>query len=272
MALPTELSVAIRRYEITVEYQPIISLATRHCVGAEALLRWRQRDGTNVSPEVFVALAEQHGLIDRLTDMMIETVIADLNLMLAHRQGIHIAINISATDMQSGRFLTILEAKMRGTAIKPFHIWLEATERSFIDADQARSTILQARESGYRVAIDDFGTGYSSLSLLEKLPINALKIDKSFVDAIGMDAATSVVIPYTVNMAHSLQLDIVAEGIETPQQEEYLSKLGVQFAQGWLFSKSLTAAEFIVFLDRQGARLQFAADEAPCSEGEQNHW
>ncbi|MFT4055505.1 MAG: EAL domain-containing protein [Novosphingobium sp.] len=242
-----ELEVAIRRRELHVLYQPIMEIATGLCVGAEALLRWQRADGTSVSPEVFIPLAEQHRLIEPLTDMMIGCVVADLADMLRRERSVHVAINISATDMQSGRFLPVLTNALAEAGVAPRQVWLEATERGFMDAAAARETLETARAQGHMVAIDDFGTGYSSLAQLAALPLDGLKIDKSFVDAIGRDAATSVVVPHVIEIAHGLNLLIVAEGVETREQEAYLRAAGVQFAQGWLYAKALPASEFLAF-------------------------
>lgn len=242
-----ELEDAIRRREFHVLYQPIMEIATGVCVGAEALLRWQRSDGTGVSPEVFVPLAEKHRLIEPLTDMMIGCVVADLADMLRRERSVHVAINISAADMQSGRFLPILTQALADARVAPQQVWLEATERGFIDAAAARETLEKARAGGHMVAIDDFGTGYSSLAQLASLPLDALKIDKSFVDAIGRDAATSVVVPHVIEIAHGLNLLIVAEGVETREQEAYLRAAGVGFAQGWLYAKALPASEFLAF-------------------------
>jgi sensor c-di-GMP phosphodiesterase-like protein len=242
-----ELEAAIRRRELHVLYQPIMEITTGLCVGAEALLRWQRGDGTSVSPEVFIPLAEQHRLIEPLTDMMIGCVIADLADMLRRERSVHVAINISAADMQSGRFLPILTSALAEAGVAPRQIWLEATERGFMDAAAARETLEKARAQGHLVAIDDFGTGYSSLAQLAALPLDALKIDKSFVDAIGREAATSVVVPHVIEIAHGLNLLIVAEGVETREQEAYLRAAGVGFAQGWLYAKALPASEFLAF-------------------------
>ncbi|PNU03290.1 EAL domain-containing protein [Novosphingobium guangzhouense] len=241
------LAAAIRRREFHVLYQPIMEIATGLCVGAEALLRWRRDDGTDVPPDVFIPLAEEYHLIEPLTDMMIGCVVADLADMLRRDHDVHVAINISAADMQSGRFLPVLTEALAAAGVAPRQVWLEATERGFIDAALARQTLERARAQGHLVAIDDFGTGYSSLSQLATLPLDGLKIDKSFVDAIGRDAATSVVVPHVIEIGHGLNLLIIAEGVETLAQEAYLRAAGVGFAQGWLYAKALTASEFLAF-------------------------
>ncbi|WP_395397240.1 EAL domain-containing protein [Novosphingobium sp. BL-8A] len=250
LSLERELSLSIRQREFRVFYQPIIELSSGLCVGAEALLRWQRPDGSAVHPDFFIPLAEYHGVMDRLTDLMIDGVVTDLAEMLRREQGLHIAINISAADMQSGRFLPVLDRAIAVTGVSPAQIWLEATERGFMNASAARRTVDAARARGHLVAIDDFGTGYSSLSLLERLPLDALKIDKSFVEAIGKGAATSVVVPHVIEMAHGLGLHIIAEGVETKEQEAYLREAGVEYVQGWLYARALSAPEFRAFFEK----------------------
>ena len=243
----TELEIAVRNREFIVHYQPIIELKTNICVGAEALVRWRRPDGSLVRPDLFIPLAEETGLIEPITDQVVEAVIADLGLMLARDRSSHIAINLCAEDVKSGRILDFIDQRLARANIRKEQIWLEATERGFIDIDAARVTLDRARKAGHSVAIDDFGTGYSSLQYLQGLPLDALKIDKSFVDTIGRNTATSTVTLHIIEMARELGLFSVAEGIEVEEQADYLRKHGVDFGQGWLFSRPLPAEEFIAF-------------------------
>ncbi|WP_426089839.1 EAL domain-containing protein [Janthinobacterium sp. PSPC1-1] len=247
LSLMGELKIAIERREFFVHYQPIIALDTGVCVGAEALIRWRRPDGSMIRPDLFIPVAEDSELILPITDQVIDCVIADMRAALLADRELHIAINLCASDIETGRVLEVLERALDGTGIEAQQIWLEATERGFINVEAARATIDKARARGHAVAIDDFGTGYSSLSSLQNLPLDALKIDKSFVDTIGTDAATSSVTPHIIDMARTLNMLIVAEGIETQQQADYLRERKVEFGQGWLFAKALPAAEFLTF-------------------------
>jgi sensor c-di-GMP phosphodiesterase-like protein len=257
-----ELDEAIRQRVFVAHYQPIIDLATGRCIGAEALCRWRLPDGSWASPDQFIPLAEASGLIDALTDLMIERVVGDLDAMLDGEHDVHVAINLSASDIETGRFLPVLAKTLAGTHVLPSQIWLEATERGFINAVAARRVLERARAAGYLVAIDDFGTGYSSLSLLESLPLDALKIDKSFIAAIGRDSATSVVTPHIIDMAHGLKFDIVAEGVETLEQEAMVRAAGVHFAQGWLYAEALPPEGFAAFYYARNPQLEEEAEAA----------
>ncbi|MHC2456013.1 sensor c-di-GMP phosphodiesterase-like protein [Rhizobium leguminosarum] len=250
-----ELEFAIQKRQFIVHYQPIVELATGICVGAEALVRWRRRDGSLVRPDLFIPLAEETGLIVPITDQVLDEVVRELNTVLVGDRGLHIAINLSAADIKSGRFIDMIAEKLQHTGIRNEQIWLEATERGFIDVDAARANLDRARRAGHSIAIDDFGTGYSSLQYLQGLPVDALKIDKSFIDTIGRGAATSSVTLHIIEMAKELGLFSVAEGVETEAQAAYLREHGVSFGQGWLFSKPLAAKEFIEFRDASVAKF-----------------
>jgi sensor c-di-GMP phosphodiesterase-like protein len=243
-----ELKAAIKRREITVQYQPIVDLATRRCVGAEALARWHHH-GAAVSPDIFIALAERHGLIQPITDLVLERVITELGAFLLSHPDCYVSINLSAADLTSRRFLDHLARRLEGTGIAPAQIRIEATERGFVDAHSAVQVIQAFRDAGHPVYIDDFGTGYSSLSYLQELPIDVLKIDKSFVDTIGYEAASSSVAPHIIGLARTLGLDVVAEGVEREEQAAYLYESGARFAQGWLFSPAIPAETFMQFVE-----------------------
>jgi sensor c-di-GMP phosphodiesterase-like protein len=249
------LAIAVRKREFVVHYQPVIHLATGACVGAEALVRWRRPDGSLVRPDLFIPLAEDSGLIKPITDQVIDSVLEDLGQALAADRTLHVAINLSADDIRTGRAVRVIARKLEGRALQAGQLLLEATERGFIDVEAARTTIGQARAAGHSLAIDDFGTGYSSLQYLQSLPLDALKIDKSFIETIGLDSATSSVTDHIISMARSLGLLLIAEGVETQAQADYLSARGVDFAQGWLYAKAMPAADFLAF--HQQRRQQF---------------
>jgi sensor c-di-GMP phosphodiesterase-like protein len=250
-----ELVAALRRHALTVAYQPIIDLASGCCVGAEALVRWRQADGTFVSPSLFIPLAEDAGLLPEITDQVLTATLRDLGDFLPGRRDIYISINVGAEDLTRWRFLDVLGAAIAGSDIQPDQIRIEATERGFLQASAAQEVIAGFRRAGHPVYIDDFGTGFSSLAYLQTFSVDCLKIDKSFIDAIETEAVTSSVVPHIIDMARTLGLSIVAEGVETHGQASYLQSRGVRYCQGWLFSKALPADEFRRFaaLPRTGS-------------------
>ena len=255
-----ELLSAIKGNELVVFYQPIIELRSGICVGAEALVRWRKSDGSLIGPDEFIPLAEETGLISSLTDKVIDIVLSELGEQLAKDRTLHIAINVSAADLQSGRIVDTLDEKLKQTSIRKEQIWLEATERGFIDIRTAQTTLERARRAGHSVAIDDFGTGYSSLQYLHGLPLDALKIDKSFVKSINNDSATSTVTLHIIEMARELSLFTVAEGVETREQSDFLIQHGVDFVQGWLYSKPLPSGGFVRF-QKENSRQHGEAPE-----------
>ena len=242
---------ALRREELFLVYQPVVDLASGRWVGAEALLRWRQADGTLVPPDVFIAMAERNHLINQVTARVIQLFIRDLHVMLRQRPDFHISVNFSASDLERLDLARKLHETVTAADLQPGQIQVEATERGLLNTDQTRSVLQYLRTQGMRIAIDDFGTGYSSLSYLTTLEVDSLKIDKSFVETIGTDAATSQVVAHIIEMAKSLRLKMIAEGVETQDQADYLRAHGVQYAQGWLFARPLTALDLIRGLEQQ---------------------
>lgn len=255
VSFPATLEWAIARRRIEVYFQPIVRLTSSECVGVEALVRWHL-NGRDISPEIFIAVAEQNGLIQPLTDLVLDRTLDELSKLLRSHPSFYVSINVSSEDLLTRRFLNVLNARLNGTGIRPTQIRIEATERSFMNADATRETIAAFRDAGHPIYIDDFGTGYSSLSYLQTFSVDVLKIDKSFIDTIAQDAASSVVAPHIIAMAHELGVEIVAEGVESDIQVEYLVQRGVQYGQGWLFAKAMRPDELIVWLKENRSALQ----------------
>jgi sensor c-di-GMP phosphodiesterase-like protein len=242
-SLAAELRHALRNEEFFLQYQPIVALASGRCIGAEALLRWRRAPGDLIGPDLFIPVAEESGLITQLTERVLQLVERDAGSFLAQHPGFHVAINFSAADLHSPGMVARLERFIATTRAAPGNLLIEITERGFLDMTAACATIAALRSRGFEVAIDDFGTGYSSLAYLDSLELDILKIDRSFVEAIGTAAPTNQVVPHIIAMARSLNLDMIAEGVERPAQAEFLKEQGVQYAQGWLFGRPASFAE-----------------------------
>jgi sensor c-di-GMP phosphodiesterase-like protein len=245
LGLASELRGALARGRIRVHYQPVIEMASGRCVGAEALARWDRENGEAVGPDVFIPVAEASGLVQDLTLAVLEATVREMRVLLAEFPGASINLNLAPDDLRNDRIGIELERALHGAQLPPGALKLEITERALVNSDVSRALIREFRTRGHQVAVDDFGTGYSSLSYLQSFELDVLKIDKSFVDAIGTEAATSQVIVHVIEMARSLGLDTVAEGVETPAQVQWLLAHGVTHGQGYIFSTPLPAGEFI---------------------------
>lgn len=239
LSLPGMIRAAAHNHDFYVEYQPIAAMSTRRIVGAEALVRWKRGDA-DMSPATFIKLAEESGVITMITESVMEIVSRDLPRLLELDPEFHVSINLSATDLKSDATRGKLVELLRRSGASPRHLIVEATEHGLINGQDSFRVIAGIREEGIRVAIDDFGTGYSSLSCVQSVGLDFLKIDKAFVDTIGTDGATSGVVLLIIEMARSMRLRTVAEGVETEAQAEFLLGRNVDYAQGWLFGMPMS--------------------------------
>jgi sensor c-di-GMP phosphodiesterase-like protein len=247
-SLEHALEIALRRGELEVDYQPLIDLHSRRCLGAEALVRWRRADGQRVRPDLFIPQAEDSGQICAITRRVIELVLSEQAELLKQYPDLYISVNLAAADILDGAFVAHAQRLLAEHGVPAQQLLYEVTERGLVDVQLASSLLQEQRDSGHRIAIDDFGTGYSSLSYLQQLPVDVLKIDKSFVDTLGSEAASSPVAPHIIQMARALGLKVIAEGIEHEQQAQLLLELGAHVGQGWLFAKAMDAASFRAFV------------------------
>jgi sensor c-di-GMP phosphodiesterase-like protein len=242
MTILARLKRAIRRNEFSLAYMPIVDLRTGILTGAEVLMRWYPPNAPAVGPADFIPVAERHGLISQVTDRMLAMFAEDVRQHLPVCRDIRFSVNVSASDFSDASIIEKL-AGVREAAGVP-QLTAEVTEGGLLDLAQAQSIVGRLRELGIRIAIDDFGTGYSSLSYLGALEADYLKIDKSFVSAIGTESVRKQVVDHIIAMARDCGLAMVAEGVETQVQADYLKASGVQYAQGWLFGKPMPADEF----------------------------
>jgi len=247
LSLATELRQALSAGRIWVHYQPVLDMVSGRCVGAEALARWERENGETVDPDVFIPVAEDAGLVQDITLAVLKLAVREMKNVLTEFPGMSINLNLAADDLKNERIGIELGRVLAAAHLSPGTIKLEITERALVNSDTSRAMIRKFRSLGHQVAVDDFGTGYSSLSYLQSFELDVLKIDKSFVDAIGTEAATSQVIVHVIEMAKSLGLTMVAEGVESPDQMDWLIAHGVHLGQGYLFSQPLSAGDFVAF-------------------------
>ena len=267
LALASELRHTVERRELLVEYQPKADLATGAIVGAEALARWHHpRDGF-VSPDVFVAVAEHTGLIRALTEHVLDVAIAQCRAW--HEQGhqLRVAVNLSTRNLLDDQLPEIVRGLLDRHRLPASALTLELTEGTIM-ADTARTVGILNRlaSMGVSLSVDDFGTGYSSLAYLKRLPVDEIKIDRSFVRSMTRDDSDEAIVRSTIELARSLGLAVVAEGVEDEETWRLLRRLGCDRAQGYFLGRPMTASRFVAWLDERADEadsLQALLDEPP---------
>ena len=248
LSLKAQLLRALRRREFFLLYQPVIELDSGGCVGAEALIRWKRPQGDLISPSVFIAVAEKAGLMVQVTAQVMEMIAEDSPPLFKAFPSAHVAINFSADDLHSAQTEERLQTLLDRAGASANNILVEVTERGLMLPEKAKVVLSGLRAKGFKVAIDDFGTGNSSLSYLATYDLDYLKIDKMFVDELGGTAPSSRLAFHIIDMAKTLSLEMIAEGVETENQRQILHDAGVQFAQGWLFGKPMSMGDLIAFM------------------------
>lgn len=246
----SEIQEALSNNEFYLCYQPIVNTLSGICCGAEALIRWKKPNGQMIKPDFFIPYAEEENLIGSITRRVIELMFNDMEQFLSENAKAHISINVSCEDICQGDIFEILESKIMASKVSRKQIWIELTERTFLKMEEIQKVLTQAQTLGYVVVVDDFGTGFSNLSYLQNLPLDMIKIDKSFIDSLCLDSATSNVADYIIEMSKNINLKIVAEGVEQTYQYQYLKEKKVDYLQGYLFSKPISSEEFITFFTK----------------------
>jgi diguanylate cyclase (GGDEF)-like protein len=249
LVLAADLPTAIDEHRFGVWYQPQADARTGRVVGMEALLRWPHAVYGQVPPPDVVALAERTGLIRRLTDAVLETALRQRAAWAAAGQELTVSVNVTAADLHDDRLPQVVARLLAATGTPPDQVTLEITE-SGVMSDPARclAVLDGLADIGVRLAVDDFGTGYSSLAYLERLPVTEVKIDKSFVQALDDPSSDATVIRATVALAHDLGMQVVAEGIESPEAWSRLAALGCETVQGYALARPLPAADTLSWL------------------------
>ncbi|MBX9754685.1 MAG: EAL domain-containing protein [Pseudomonadaceae bacterium] len=245
-----ELRSAFDRERLFVVYQPQVTLANRQLIGVEALLRWRNDDGSYVSPSEFIPLAESSGLIISLGEWVLRNACHDLQkLIKSSGQTLRMAVNVSVTQFRQPNFIEVLDRALAESGIDPKLLELEITESvAVLEPGFMIELLNQIKSRGVCIAIDDFGTGFSSLSYLEQLNIDRLKIDISFVRQMEHSDGSRRIVETIIQLGKSLQLELIAEGIEQDSQALLLTQLGCHEGQGYLFSKPLELPALLAFM------------------------
>jgi len=253
LMLESQMRPGLDRGEFVVEYQPQVDVKTFQLVGMEALVRWNHPALGMLQPADFIELAEETGMITQIGDWVLRTAFAQNKLWLdSGFSPMRLAVNVSARHFQQPAFMGTIRDLLKETDLDPALLELELTEGSIMkEPEKAIEKLNELRDLGIKIAIDDFGTGYSSLSYLKRFPIDTLKIDKTFVDDVTTNEDDAAIAKAIVMMGHALEITVIAEGVETPQQLEYLTSLNCDVMQGYLFSPPLSKDSFTELLMEQ---------------------
>jgi EAL domain-containing protein (putative c-di-GMP-specific phosphodiesterase class I) len=244
MATASALHRALEREELSVHYQPVVDLSTGAMVSAEALLRWEHPERGAVSPAEFIPLAEETGLIAPIGAWVLEQACGQLAEWQVTAPTMSVAVNLSVRQMLVPGFADVVKDVLTRTGVCATDLCLELTESVFMgDVDYFATMLAGLKALGVRLSIDDFGTGYSSLSYLKRFPVDAVKVDRAFVDGLGTDPHDTALVAAIIAMAAALDLEVTAEGVETSDQLAIVRRLGCQRAQGFFLARPMPAAD-----------------------------
>lgn len=242
ISMENELKYALERDEFQLVYQPLIDLKTSDVIGAEALIRWNSAKFSTVYPNEFLPILEEVGLIVPVGKWVLEEACKQMKAWTElNSLASKIGVNVSPIQLKSSRFVAEMEQILKRTGLEPRFLELEITESVIQNSQESKKVLNRLRSLGVKVAMDDFGTCYSSLSYLKHLPINTLKIDKSFID--DLDEVGKVLVETIIQMGKKLNFDLTAEGIENEEQLQFVTEQGCHIGQGYLFDKPLSPEE-----------------------------
>jgi diguanylate cyclase (GGDEF)-like protein/PAS domain S-box-containing protein len=256
LELERELRHALERDELELHYQPLIALRSGEITGLEALVRWRHPERGLLDPGDFVPIAEDSGLIEPIGRWVQESAcrqVLEWHELRPDQRPFDVSVNLSARQVTHRELAKSIDEILSGTGLDPVHLRLEITESVLVEESATAIRTLEALSRlGVGLVLDDFGTGYSSLAYLNRFPFDALKIDRSFVEALGLEQERTAIVEAIIGMARALSLDVIAEGVENEAQLSELSRLGCDFAQGHFFSRALPAGKISTLLTEGG--------------------
>ena len=245
LAMSGDLRAAIARNELLLHFQPQIDVKTGNVRGVEALVRWQHPTRGLIFPDAFIPIAEEIGMMDRLTDWVLHAAIRQLERWDSDGLRLRMAVNLSAQDLRDERLEATLAKLLASHCVDARQLCLELTETTVTtEAERAAERLRGLARRGIRISIDDFGTGYSSLALLRKFPVDELKIDKQFVIGMESDSDDAAIVYSTIELAHRLRVDVVVEGVEHASTLRTIERLRADYAQGYAISRPLPAATF----------------------------
>jgi len=251
MKLDHAMRQALENNDFCLHYQPQVDLANGHIFGAEALIRWHDKELGNIPPARFIPVAEETGVIVAIGNWVLAEAIRQCAQWHAQGRTLTVAVNVSALQFQQANFVDGVAEALRATSLPPEMLELELTESILIrDVDDALARLEALAELGVRMSIDDFGTGYSSLSYLKRFPIHKLKIDQSFISDLSLDDSDAAIVTAIIHLAQALKLRVIAEGVETEMQRQFLVSAGCDEFQGFLCTQALSPEEFEQFIDK----------------------
>ncbi len=256
LELATDLRLALNDRVLEMFYQPKVNITTMQVTGAEALLRWQHQKHGFIPPEQIISLAEHTGLIRPLTYWIIEQSVAQCALWQQQQFGISISINLSVHNLMDDGLVPVIKRELDKNRVPPDNLIIEITENVMItDPERAENTLNQLSDMGVHISIDDFGTGFSSLAYLKRLPVDELKVDKSFVIGMLNNENDGIIVRSTIDLARNLGLEIIAEGVEDIRTLEHLHALGCNTIQGYYISKPIPVAEFESWFEAWNRKL-----------------
>lgn len=243
-AFAADLRIGLAAGHVYVAYQPIVELASGRLEKLEALARWTHPVRGPIPPDVFIPLAERSGMIDELGEWILDRSCADIARLATQHVGAEITVNVSAVQLCNPSVVDRVTEVLERHGVDPGRVWIEVTESVLLN-DEALVPLHRLHDLGAHLVIDDFGTGYATFQYLTRLPVDALKIDRMFVNGLGVDASDTAIVRSVINLARELGLQVIAEGVETESQRSQLVALECRLAQGWLFNRALPFDELV---------------------------